>query len=110
MLMAFRQKLGLISGLARKDRSAKFNNLLHLVNEWSLKWGFTMLNRTESVGIDRVSLKAYEEDVERNVEDLLNRMKKMSYRPQAVEPTVPKAMANKDHWAFLQWKIGWCKK
>jgi RNA-directed DNA polymerase len=83
MLMAFRQKLGLISGLARKDRSAKCNNLLHLVNEWSLKWGFTMLNRTESVGIDRISLKAYEEDVERNVEDLLNRMKKMSYRPQA---------------------------
>lgn len=83
MLMAFRQKLGLISGLARKDRSVKFNNLLHLVNEWSLKWGLTMLNRTESVGIDRISIEAYEENVDRNVVDLLNRMKKMSYRPQA---------------------------
>lgn len=50
------------------------------MNEWSLKWGFTMLNRTESVGIDRISLKAYEETVNRNVEDLLERMKKMSYQ------------------------------
>jgi RNA-directed DNA polymerase len=83
MLMAFRQKLGLISGLARKDRRVKFNNLQHLVNEWSLKWGFRMLNRTESVGIDRISLKAYEENMDSNVEDLLNRMKRMSYRPQA---------------------------
>jgi hypothetical protein len=45
--------------------------------------GVKSLNRTESVGIDRISLKDYEKNLNDNVKDLLNRMKKMSYRPQA---------------------------
>lgn len=42
-----------------------------------------MLNRTQSVGIYPISLKEYEENLDGSVEERLNRMKKMSYRPQA---------------------------
>jgi group II intron reverse transcriptase/maturase len=91
MLMLYRQKLSLISRKARLDETCKFNNLMHLVNEWSLKSSFYMLKKNKAPGMDRVTLEEYGKNLDENVENLLSRMKTMSYRPQAVRRTyIPK--------------------
>ena len=91
MLMLFRQKLSLISRKAKADERCKFNNLMHLINEWSLKYCFYSLKKNKAPGIDKVTLEEYEKNLDGNIEDLLRRMKTMSYRPQAVRRTyVPK--------------------
>ena len=91
MLMLYRQKLSLISRKARQDETCRFNNLMHLVNEWSLKSCFYMLKKNKAPGIDHVTLEDYEKNLAGNVENLLSRMKTMSYRPQAVRRTyIPK--------------------
>ena len=89
--MLTRSKLNLISKRAKEDRSCKFNNLMHLVNYWSLREGFYMLKKDKAPGVDRVTLADYEKNLDANIEDLISRMKTMSYRPQAVRRTyVPK--------------------
>lgn len=91
MLMLYRQKLSLISRKARQDETCKFNNLMHLVNEWSLKSCFYMLKKNKAPGVDRVTVEEYEKNLDENVGNLLGRMKKMSYRPQAVRRSyIPK--------------------
>lgn len=88
-------KLNLISKRAKEDRSCKFNNLMHLVNYWSLREGFYMLKKGKAPGVDRVTLEEYEKNLGANIENLLGRMKTMSYRPQAVRRTyVPKDNGN----------------
>jgi RNA-directed DNA polymerase len=77
-------KLNLISIRAKKDRTFRFSNLMHMVNEWSLKSSFYMLKRNKAAGVDEVTLKEYEENLEENIAELLKKMKQMSYRPQPV--------------------------
>ena len=52
-------KLNLISMRAKKDRLFKFNNVMHLVNEWSLKRNFYNLKKTAAAGIDKVTFEAW---------------------------------------------------
>lgn len=77
-------KLNLITRRAKEERKCKFNNLMHLVNVGSLRECFGMLKRGKAAGIDRVRLEEYEKDLIENLEDLIVRMKRMSYRPQPV--------------------------
>ena len=90
-IMLTKFKLNLISMRAKKDRLFKFNNVMHLVNEWSLKRSFYNLKKTAAAGIDKVTFEEYEKNLDGNVDDLLSRMKTMSYRPQAARRTyIPK--------------------
>jgi RNA-directed DNA polymerase len=75
-------KLNLISIRAKKDKTFRFSNLMHMVNEWSLKSSFYMLKRNKAAGVDEVTLKEYEENLDENIAELLRKMKQMSYRPQ----------------------------
>lgn len=84
-------KLNLITRRAKEERKCKFNNLMYMVNVGSLRECFGMLKRGKAAGIDRVRLEEYEEDLIGNLEDLIARMKRMSYRPQPVRRVyVPK--------------------
>lgn len=84
-------KLNLISQMARKDKNCKFNNLIHLVNEESLKECFKRLDKDKASGIDRVTKEEYGKNLDENVKKLVSRMKQMSYRPQAVRRSyIPK--------------------
>jgi group II intron reverse transcriptase/maturase len=78
-------KLGFVAERAKRDRTATFNNLMHLVNEESLKAGYQQLKKECAVGVDGTSWKEYGEGLEGNIRGLVERIEKMSYRPQAVK-------------------------
>ena len=77
-------KLGFICQRAAREPEARFCSLMHHLNEGSLKANFYKLGRNRAVGVDGVDWQEYEKNIGANVEDLLGRMKRMGYRPQAV--------------------------
>ncbi len=85
-------QLNLISEIAVKDRQCKFNNLIHLLNKDGLKECFYQLKKGRATGVDNVTLEEYELNLDANIEDLVARMKRFSYRPQPVRRVyIPKA-------------------
>jgi group II intron reverse transcriptase/maturase len=77
-------KLNQISEIAGKDKKCRFNNLMHLLNKENLKECFHNLRRNSSAGIDGMSWSEYEDKLDANLENLVTRMRKWSYRPQPV--------------------------
>jgi RNA-directed DNA polymerase len=77
-------KLDLITRRAVADKSCKFNNLMHLVNEAGLRECFALLKKNKASGVDEQTCADYEADLPGNVARLLEEMKRMSYRPQPV--------------------------
>ena len=77
-------KLNLITNLARKDRKLKFNNLIHLINANNLKQCFRELKKNKATGVDGVTVEKYGLELDKNVDLLMERMKKWKYRPQPV--------------------------
>ncbi len=77
-------ELSLITQRSKVDRRCKFNNLMHLIDENSLRECFTRLKKDRASGIDNVSVEEYRLNLEENLTGLVIRMKKMSYRPKAV--------------------------
>lgn len=77
-------KLNLITRRAKADRSCKFNNLMHLVNEAGLRECFTKLKKDKASGVDEKTFADYAADLSGNLARLLEEMKRMSYRPQPV--------------------------
>lgn len=64
----------------------------HLLNEDFLKQCFQWLKRDAAVGVDGVTVKEYEANLEDNIKDLVGRMKAWKYRPQSVRRVyIPKA-------------------
>jgi len=85
-------KLKLITKRAKEDRKCKFNNLMHLLDLAGLKECFHMLKKNKAAGIDEVTAQDYGKNLEMNLKALIEKMKRMSYRPQAVRRTyIPKA-------------------
>lgn len=80
-----------IAWLSSRDSSKKFNCLMHYFNEESLESCFHELNGRKAVGIDGVNKSNYAFNLEGNLKNLVNRMKQMSYRHQAVKQVlIPK--------------------
>ena len=91
-----RTKLNLITEVARKDGKCTFNNLVHLLNVENFKECFRELKKGKASGIDGVTLQEYEQELDNNLEDLVARMKRFSYRPQPVRRVyIPKANGEK---------------
>lgn len=91
-----RTKLNLITEIASTDGKCTFNNLTHLLNINNLKECFRELKKGKASGIDGVTLQEYEQDLDNNLEDLVARMKRFSYRPQPVKRAyIPKANGKK---------------
>jgi len=71
---------------------AKLETLMNRVNEGSLKEEHRKQLQHKAVGIDGVTKAEYGEKLEENTADLINRMKKFSYKPQPVRRAyIPKA-------------------
>lgn len=83
-----------LEGIGRHSRSAadaKFRHLMPHFSKASLIACFHELDGTKAVGIDKQTKEDYARDLESNIEDLIARMKTMSYRPQPVrEVLIPK--------------------
>lgn len=84
-------KLQRIAWLSARDSKATFSSLMHHVNEESLKENFNKLDGKKAVGIDGVRKDDYGKNLDENLKDLLERMKRMAYRPAPVKETlIPK--------------------
>lgn len=85
-------KLSLITEIAERDSNCKLGNLIHMLNEKSLKESYKLLKKGKATGVDEVSMEDYEKNLDANVQDLLKRMKTFSYIPQPVRRVyIPKA-------------------
>lgn len=76
-------KLGYIAEYAVKHPEAKFTSLMHMVSKETMETEFKHIGRNKAEGIDEVSWQEYARSLEANIEGLLERMKKMEYKPQA---------------------------
>jgi retron-type reverse transcriptase len=84
-------KLKRIAWLSSQNAKKQFNCLMHYFNEESLKGCFHELNGKKAVGADGIDKASYGENLDRNIKELVGRMKRMSYRPQAVRQVgIPK--------------------
>lgn len=71
---------------------AKLETLMNRVNESSLKEEHRKQVQRKAVGIDGVTKAEYEKKLDKNVAELILRMKRFSYKPQPVRRTyIPKA-------------------
>ena len=74
------------------SRHQKLETLMNRVNEESLKRAHREQDKRKAVGVDGVTKEAYEANLDMNVAELVSRMKKFSYKPQAVRRVyIPKA-------------------
>ncbi|MEI6756149.1 MAG: group II intron reverse transcriptase/maturase, partial [bacterium] len=80
-----------IAYLSSRNPAQVFHSLMHHINEGSLRRCFDKLDGKKALGVDGISKKDYGENLQANLEDLMARMKRMAYRPQAVRQVlIPK--------------------
>ena len=77
-------KLKRIAALSAADPNRVFTNLIHLFNEESLRACFHELDGKKAIGIDGIDKAAYGENLDENLRNLVERMKRMAYIPGAV--------------------------
>jgi len=79
-------KLKRIAWLSKRDPDKKkFHCLMHHVNLEYLEESFNQLDKKKAVGIDGVSKEEYGINLKENLQDLLDRMKRMAYKPMPVK-------------------------
>lgn len=76
---------------AKTQPNAVFNNLFSLLNEELLRHALRRLKRGKAPGVDGVTLEDYEANLRNNLQDLLQRLHRGSYRPQpSLRKNIPK--------------------
>jgi retron-type reverse transcriptase len=84
--------LARVNAAARTAVQTRFTALLHHVDNAALERAFRRQKRQASAGIDGMSVAMYEQDLERNLQDLCARIHTGRYRPQPVRRVfIPKA-------------------
>ena len=73
-----------IADKARHDKAHRFGNLYGELNEALLKEAWRGLNQSAASGIDRVMARDYEQELDANLKDLVERLKGKRYRARAV--------------------------
>jgi RNA-directed DNA polymerase len=77
-------KLRRIAWLSARDKDKWFDSLLHHINELSLKECFYQLSASRAVGVDSIGKADYTASLDANLKELVERMKRMAYRPGPV--------------------------
>lgn len=89
-------KLQRIAEKARQEPKFQFTSLFHLMNEEHLLGCFVRLRKDAAAGIDEVTKSEYETNLTANLQELVKRLHRMSYRPQPVRRVyIPKAGSDK---------------
>jgi Retron-type reverse transcriptase len=89
-------KLQRIAEKAKSDSDCKFTSLFHLMNEELLLGCFEQLRNKAASGIDGVTKDQYAEQLPENLHQLVNRLHRMAYIPQAVMRVyIPKSGSDK---------------
>jgi len=89
-------KLHRIALKASKDKDGQFTSLFHLMNEELLLGCFMQLKGKAASGMDRITKETYANNLHGNIQNLLERLHKMAYKPQPVKRIyIPKAGSKK---------------
>lgn len=75
-------KLERISQLSRENPDMAFTSIGHLINKELLKKCHAEMDGSKAVGIDGITKEEYERNLEKNLDDLVARMKRKAYKPQ----------------------------
>src|SRR5919197_2255251 len=75
------QGLERIRQRAKEKGKAKFTALLHHINVEHLEASFFELKENAAAGVDALTWRDHEQDIERNLEDLHARVHRGAYRP-----------------------------
>jgi len=73
-----------IANRAATHKEHRFRNLSGLLNEANLAWCFRFLRKDAAPGADRVDVLEYQQDLESNIHDLVERLKGQRYRAKLV--------------------------
>ena len=78
---------------ARKEPTVVFTTLYHHIYDVdNLRASYDTLSRKKATGVDGVTKEEYGKELEENLRDLSDRLKRMGYRPQAKRRSyIPKA-------------------
>ena len=79
--MTAARKLQGIAELSKKEPNKTFINLMCMFNVVNLKECFNMLDENKAFGLYKKVKNDYALNIDENLEDLVARMKRMSYRP-----------------------------
>src|SRR6516162_3261401 len=86
------QALSRVRQAARQRKKERFTALLHHIDVDTLRLTFYALQRKAAPGVDGVTWRDYEADLEPRLEDLHGRVRRGAYRPQPSRRTyIPKA-------------------
>ena len=84
----------IISNIARQHQ--KVDTVMYALNEENLKQSARKIAGNKAVGIDNVTKKEYVENLDSNIKELIENMKKMAYKPKAVRRVyIPKPGSEK---------------
>ncbi len=75
------KKLALIAECAKGNSEFQFQTLAYLLDKEFLKDCFYKLNRNKAVGIDNVTWAEYNEELDGNLDNLITRLKRKSFKP-----------------------------
>lgn len=76
-----------IAELAKSNKDMSFTSLIHLLNEENLKQCHHELPSGKATGINGITKLDYENDLDKNIDSLVKRLKKKAYRPVPVRRT-----------------------
>jgi len=84
-------------GIAQQAaRHEKVQTIMHYVNKANLAEEHKRQEHGKAVGVDGETKDSYGESLEKNLDDLLERMKRFGYKPEPVRRTyIPKAGSDK---------------
>ena len=89
-------KLERIAQVAKAKPSERFTSLIHLINKDSLIEAHREMKANKASGVDEVTKEMYDKNLEENVSNLVERMKRQAYIPQPARRTyIAKAESNK---------------
>ena len=75
-------KLDRIRELSASNPKMVFTSLYHLINEEMLRECHKELDGNKATGVDNVTKAEYEANLDENLKDMVNRLKRKSYKPQ----------------------------
>ncbi len=73
-----------IAKKARADKRYRFRNLYRELDEEMIKDSWRLIRKDAALGVDRVSAAEYEANLEENIHQLVERLKRKSYRAKLV--------------------------
>ena len=85
-------KLERIASKSANTKRPEFTSLYHLINKEMLLQCHRELDGSKAVGIDDITKWEYSENLERNIEKLVDRLKRKAYKPQpSLRVYIPKS-------------------